>query len=181
MAAPRLIIVCGVPGSGKSTLARHMVDRWGGVSFASEAFAASLGAAARSASGDLTAEAIAHAYAAMAEAVTGALSGSDLVLAIGSFRSELQRRRFREVAAKAGAAATTLRILTSAPVAAERIRLRMASGERGPTENSIRQIDAELNRATDIDITLANDGPIEDFLRRADSLVQSLVEMRRPR
>jgi predicted kinase len=62
---PRLIIVCGVPGSGKSTFALHAADRWGAVRFASETFAEQLGAAARTASGDLSKEAIVHAYSVM--------------------------------------------------------------------------------------------------------------------
>ena len=67
MGRHRLIIVCGIPGAGKSTLAHRAVERWAAVSFASETFAEELGAAARTASGDLSKEAIAHAYAAMAD------------------------------------------------------------------------------------------------------------------
>src|ERR1700687_1717991 len=92
------IIVCGVPGAGKSTLARHVVDRWGAVSFASETFAAELGGAGRTSSGDLTKQAIVHAYAAMGAAVTASLAAGALVLAVGSFRTEDQRRRFRDIA-----------------------------------------------------------------------------------
>jgi len=76
MRKPRLIIVCGVPGSGKSTFALHVADRWGAVRFASETFAEELGAAARTASGDLSKEAIAHAYGAMAAAVRESLATS---------------------------------------------------------------------------------------------------------
>src|SRR5215510_7688424 len=99
------LIVCGIPGAGKSTLARRAVDRWNAVSFASETFAEALGAAARTASGDLTQEAILHAYTAMAAAVEDALSRYRLVIAVGSFRSEEQRRRFRDIATSAGASA----------------------------------------------------------------------------
>src|SRR5215470_2453457 len=96
----RLLIVCGIPGAGKSTLARRAVERWGAVSFASEFFADALGAAARTASGDLSREAIVHAYSAMADAVAESLSRHlsphlsphGLVVAVGSFRSEEQRR-----------------------------------------------------------------------------------------
>jgi hypothetical protein len=82
MARPRLIIVCGVPGSGKSTFALHAAHRWGAISFASETFADALGAAARTASGDLRKEAIVHAYSAMAAAVADALSRRGLVIAV---------------------------------------------------------------------------------------------------
>jgi predicted kinase len=91
----RLIIVCGIPGSGKSTFAIRVADRWGAVKFASETFAEQLGAAARTASGDLTKEAITHAYSAMGAAVADALATNKLVIAVGSFRSEEQRSRFR--------------------------------------------------------------------------------------
>src|SRR5438105_122856 len=111
MARPRLIIVCGVPGSGKSTFALHVADRWGAVRFASETFAEELGASARTASGDLSKEAIVHAYAAMGAAVADALAANKVVVAVGSFRAEEQRRRFREIAASFGAAVTTLRIV----------------------------------------------------------------------
>jgi predicted kinase len=175
MARPRLIIVCGVPGSGKSTFALHVADRWGAVRFASEAFAEQLGAAARTASGDLTKEAIVHAYAAMGAAVTAALTTNKLVVAVGSFRSEEQRRRFRDIANSAGASATMLRIICPVETAAKRIRARLALGERGPTEKAIVQIDAELSRASDIDILLSNDSCLEDFHRQIDSVVQPLV------
>jgi predicted kinase len=175
MNAPRLIIVCGVPGSGKSTFAHHAAARFGARSFASEAFAAELGAAARNASGDLSGAAIAHAYAAMAEAVGGALANSGLVVAVGSFRALDQRKRFRAVAAAHGADVTTLRIVCPVTTAAQRVRSRIALGERGPTERAIRQIDLELNRAGDIDVSLTNERSIEEFLRAGDALIQSLI------
>src|SRR3954454_3653310 len=102
MRRPRLIILCGVPGAGKSTFALRVSDRWEGISFASETFANELGAAARSASGDLSKEAISHAYSAMGCAVADALVTKTLVLAVGSFRGEEQRRRFRDIAGSAG-------------------------------------------------------------------------------
>src|SRR5262249_51242898 len=142
MARPRLIIVCGVPGSGKSTFALHAADRWGAISFASETFADALGAAARTASGDLSKEAIVHAYSAMAAAVADALSRHRLVIAVGSFRSEEQRGRFQDIATSAGASVTTLRILCPIETAAQRVHSRLSSGERGPTADAMRQIDA---------------------------------------
>jgi predicted kinase len=175
MGIPRLMIVCGVPGAGKSTLALHAVDRWGAVSFASETFADELGAAGRTASGDLTGEAIAHAYAAMGAAVTSALATSKLVLSVGSFRAEEQRRRFRAIATTAGAAVTTLRIASPVDTAAKRVRMRIARGERGPTETTIDRIDADLSRASDIDAVMTNDASIEHFYRRADAMMEFLV------
>ena len=170
----RLLIVCGIPGAGKSTLARRAVERWGAVSFASETFAETLGAAARTASGDLSKEAIAHAYSAMASAVANALPRHWLVIAVGSFRSQDQRRRLREVATSAGASLTTLRILCPIETAAQRVRARLASGERGPTADAMRQIDAELNRAREIDVLVANDSSLEHFHRQVDALLQAL-------
>jgi predicted kinase len=175
MGKARLIIVCGVPGSGKSTFASRAADQWGAVRFASETFAEQLGAAARNAAGDLTKAAIAHAYAAMAAAVADALAANKLVVTVGSFRSEEQRRRFRGIAERSGATATTLRIVCPVETAAERIRLRRGLGERGPTEKAILQIDAELNRASDIDMVLANASSIDDFHRQIDAVVQPLV------
>jgi predicted kinase len=134
----RLLIVCGIPGAGKSTLAHRAVDRWNAVSFASETFAEALGAAARTASGDLSKEAIVHAYGAMAAAVADALSRYRLVIAVGSFRSEEQRRRFRDTATSACASVTILRILCPVETAAQRVRSRLASGERGPTADAMR-------------------------------------------
>jgi hypothetical protein len=175
MGRHRLIIVCGVPGSGKSTLALHVTDRWGAVSYASETFAEELGDAARTPSGDLTKQAIVHAYAAMGAAVTASLAASKLVLAVGSFRGEEQRRRFRDIARSSGAIATTLRIACPVATAAERVRSRIAHGERGPTEKSIHQIDAELSRANDIDVVLTNDTSIEHFHRRIDAMMELLA------
>jgi predicted kinase len=175
MGRQHLIIVCGVPGSGKSTLARHMVDRWGAVSFASETFADELGAAGRTSSGDLTKQAIVHAYSAMGAAVTASLAAGKLVIAVGSFRAEEQRRRFRDIARRTGASVTTLRIVSPVETAAKRVRLRIALGERGPTEKAIRQIDAELSRASDIDVVLTNDASIEHFHRRVDTMIEALV------
>jgi predicted kinase len=174
MRRQRLIIVCGIPGSGKSTLALRAVERWQAVSFASETFADVLGAAARTASGDLSKEAIAHAYSAMGAAVTDSLSINRLVVAVGSFRAEEQRRRFRDIATSAGASVTTLRIVCSIETAAKRVRSRLAFGERGPTANAMLQIDAELNRASDIDVVLTNDSSIEHFHRQVDAMIQAL-------
>lgn len=173
---PHLFVVCGVPGSGKSTLASHLMTRWGAAAFASETFAAELGAAARSTSGDLTKEAIAHAYAAMERAAGGALKQKDLVVAVGSFRSVEQRRRFREVAKLAGAEVTVLRVATAVEMAAERVRLRLATGERGPDPITIQQIDDQIKGSSDIDVVLANEASIEEFHQRIDMLVQSALQ-----
>ena len=174
MEKPRLIIVCGVPGSGKSTLGLHVVDRWGGVSFASENFADKLGASARTASGDLSKQAIAHAYTAMGAAVADSLAKSKLIVAVGSFRAEEQRRRFQAIAVSNGASVTTIRIGCPVETAAQRVRSRIALGERGPSEEVIRQIDKELNRANEIDAVLTNDRSIEHFHQQIDAMIQSL-------
>jgi len=174
MGRPCLIIVCGVPGSGKSTFALRAVGRWQAVSFASETFADKLGPTARTVSGDLSKEAIAHAYSAMGSAVTASLATSRLVVAVGSFRAEEQRRRFRDIARSRGASVTTLRVACPVEVAAERVRARIALGERGPTETAIRQIDGILSRAGDIDIVLTNDKSIEHFHRLADVMIERL-------
>jgi|HubBroStandDraft_6_1064221.scaffolds.fasta_scaffold74289_2 predicted kinase len=174
MGRPCLIIVCGVPGSGKSTFALHVADRWGGLRFASETFAEELGAAARTTSGDLSKEAIAHAYSAMAAAVRASLATDKLVVAVGSFRSEEQRKRFRDIATSLGASVMTLRIVCPVETAAMRVRSRRVLGERGPSETAISQIDAELNRARDIEITLTNASSVEHFYRKADAVIEVL-------
>jgi predicted kinase len=174
MGRPCLIIVCGVPGSGKSTFALHVADRWGALSFASETFAEELGAAARTTSGDLSKEAIAHAYSAMAAAVRASLATDKLVVAVGSFRSEEQRKRFRDIATSLGASVMTLRIVCPVETAAMRVRSRRVLGERGPSETAISQIDAELNRARDIEITLTNASSVEHFYRKADAVIEVL-------
>jgi predicted kinase len=174
MARPCLIIVCGVPGSGKSTFALRLTNRWGALAFASEIFAEELGAAARSASGDLSEDAIVHAYSAMAAAVRDSLATQRLVVAVGSFRSQEQRRRFREIATSSGAIVMTFRIVCPIETAANRIHLRRTSGERGPSEAAIRQIDVELDRASDIDIALTNASSIEHFNQRIDAVFQLL-------
>jgi predicted kinase len=170
----RLIIVCGVPGAGKSTLARHAVDRWNAVIFASESFASELGPVARNASGDLTPEAIAHAYSAMAMAAKRALQASTLVLTIGSFRAQEHRRRFRDMATGIGAQVTIVRISCSAEIAADRVLARRAEGENGPNEAAIRHISAELDRADDVELIISNDGSIELLCKRADALMADL-------
>ena len=171
---PCLVIVCGVPGSGKSTFALHVADRWGATKFASETFAEELGTAARTLSGDLSKEAIAHAYSAMGAAVRHSLETNKLVVAVGTFRSEEQRGRFRDIATNSGASAMTLRVVCPIEIAANRVRSRFASGERGPNETAIRQIDAELNRASDVDIVFANESSVEHFHRRIDAAIQVL-------
>ena len=175
MARHHLLIVCGVPGAGKSTLAHRAAERWGAVSFASETFADELGPAGRTSSGDLTKQAILHAYSAMGAAVTASLATSKLVLAVGSFRAGDQRRRFRDIARDIGARATTLRIASPVETAATRVQSRLASGERGPTADAIRQIDAALSGAGDIDVVLSNDTSIEHFHRRVDAMMEFLV------
>jgi predicted kinase len=174
MGRPHLIIICGVPGSGKSTFALRAADRWGAVRFASETFAEELGAAARSASGDLSKQAIEHAYAAMGAAATDALANNRLTVVVGSFRSEELRRRFRDIAKNVGANATTLRIVCSAETAAERIRARLESGERGPTQETIFQIGAELDQASDIEIALTNNLSLECFYQKVDAVMHIL-------
>jgi predicted kinase len=175
MEKSRLIIVCGVPGSGKSTFAHHAAERWGAARFASETFAEQLGASARTVSGDLSREAIAHAYSAMGAAAMDSLGTHKLVVAVGSFRSEGQRRRFRDIAAASSATAVTVRIVCPVATAAERVRARIALGERGPTESAIRQIDTELNRAADIDLALTNDSSLESFQQRIDAVLETLT------
>ena len=174
MGRKHLIIVCGVPGAGKSTFALHVADRWGAVRFASETFAEELGAAARTASGDLSKEAIVHAYSAMGSTVMDTLATNKLVVAVGSFRSQEQRNRFRDIAKWSNAGVITLRIVCPIETAAKRIRSRLASGERGPSEKAIRQIEAELNRASDFDSVLTNDSSVEYFHQRVDEWIQVL-------
>jgi predicted kinase len=174
MERQHLIIVCGVPGAGKSTFALRAVERWKAVSFASETFADELGAAARTAFGDLSKEAILYAYSAMAAAVIEALATEKLVIAVGSFRAKDQRSRFRDIARSAGASVTTLRIGCPVETAAQRVRSRIALGERGPSEKAIRQIDDILNQAGEIDAVLTNDGSIEHFHQQIDTMIRSL-------
>jgi predicted kinase len=110
----------------------------------------------------------------MGSAVRASLATNQLVVAVGSFRSEEQRRRFREIATGSGASVTTVRLVCSVETAAKRIRSRRAIGERGPNEKAILQIDAELNRASDIDMVLTNDSSLEEFRRRIDALIPGL-------
>jgi predicted kinase len=170
-----LIIVCGVPGAGKSSFALHAVKRWDAICFASETFAETLGPVARGPSGDLTPEAIMYAYPAMGAAVENALSRDGLVVAVGSFRSEEQRSRFRVIAKSYNASVTTLRVVCPVEIAAKRIHARLALGERGPDEKAIRKIADGLNGADDIDLVLSNDSSIDDFYRRIDAVVEPLI------
>ena len=172
----RLIIVCGVPGSGKSTFAIRAAERWGAAKFASEIFAEELGPAARTASGDLSNEAIAHAYSEMGAAVRKSFQTHRLVVAVGSFRAELQRARFREIATSSGASATTVRIICPVEISAQRIRSRLAFGERGPTEKAIVQIEDQLNRACDIDLVVHNDSSVAQFHQQVDSIFEVLLD-----
>jgi len=174
MPKAHLIIVSGIPGAGKSTFALRAADRWGAASFASETFANDLGANARAASGDLSKQAISHAYSAMGAGVSGALASNKLVVAVGSFRSEEQRVRFREIARRAGANATTIRITCSLATAAQRIHARRAAGEPGPSADAIHQIAAALDLAHDIDLVLTNDASVEAFHRRIDAVLDNL-------
>ena len=156
-------------------MALRAVDRWGAAYFASESFADELGAAARTPAGDLTEQAIVHAYSAMGAAVAASFAAKKLVLAVGSFRAERQRGRFRDIASCAGASVTTLRIVCTIETAARRVQSQIACGERGPTESAIQKIDAELSRASDIDLVLTNDSSIEHFYRQADTAIERLV------
>jgi predicted kinase len=106
----------------------------------------------------------------MGAAVAEALATNKLVVAVGSFRSEEQRGCFRDIAKGSGANVTMLRIVCPTETA-KRIRSRLALGERGPDEKAILQIDAELNRASDIDIVLTNDSSVEDFHQQIDALI----------
>jgi predicted kinase len=170
------MVLCGVPGAGKSTLAHHLAERWGAAGFASEHFADQLGAAARTPSGDLSKQAIAHAYAAMGAAATQALANRRLVVTVGSFRAASQRRTYRELASSTGASAVIVRVLCPVETAAERVRLRRAQGERGPGAEAIRAIDDELSAADDIDAALSNDTTIDHLCRRADAVMEALME-----
>ena len=81
----RLIIVRGVLVQENPHLPFARSSDGGGHSFASATFRSDkLGAAARTASGDLSKQAIAHAYTAMGAAVADFLAKSKLVVAVGS-------------------------------------------------------------------------------------------------
>ena len=69
---------------------------------------------------------------------------------------------------------TTLRIVCSAKTAAERIRARLAFGERGPTQETIFQIGAELDQASDIEIVLTNNLSLERFYKKVDAIMHIL-------
>jgi predicted kinase len=110
----------------------------------------------------------------MGAAVSGSLAANKLVVAVGSFRAEEQRRRFRDIATSSAATATTVRVVCAVETAAKRVRSRRAIGERGPDEKAIVQIDAELNQAKDIDVVLTNDRSVDEFHRQIDALIQAL-------
>src|SRR5260221_12677220 len=110
----------------------------------------------------------------MEAAAVESINQSKLVLAVGSFRAEEKRTRFRELAVASGVSAITVRVTCPVAMAAERVRSRIALGERGPGEEAIRQIDAELNRASGIDAVLINDASIAGLHRQVDLLVQVL-------
>jgi predicted ABC-type ATPase len=111
----------------------------------------------------------------MGDAVAASLATNKLVLAVGSFRAPDQRRRFRDIAELAKVHATAMRISCPSDKAASRVRARIALGGHGPTERAIRRIDAELDEASDIDIVIANDATIDQFLQRADSVLGNCV------
>jgi predicted kinase len=165
---PRLIILCGVPGAGKSTLAEHLRSRWGAVVFASENCAAELASGGRGPSGDLTVEAIEHAYSAMIGAASRFLLPGNLVVVVGSFRSERQRNGFRRIARILGAEVMTLRVACSAEMAAHRVHVR---GESGPNIAKIKEIERALNSASDVEATVENETTKEDLQRSADVLL----------
>jgi hypothetical protein len=110
----------------------------------------------------------------MGSAVKEALATDKLVVAVGSFRSEEQRRRFRDIGISSVASVTTVRILCSVETASRRIRSRRAIGERGPNKEAILQIDAALDRANDIDKILTNESSVEEFHGNIDALIQAL-------
>lgn len=165
------MIICGVPGAGKSTLAHYAVHRWKAVSHASESFTSQLGPAARDSAGDLTPEAIEYAYRAMSTSVEASLNGNRLVFAVGSFRSQNQRQRFRQIGILSGARVTTVRIDCPVETAAQRVRARRAEGENGPDEETIRRIAIELDRANDFDIIIRNDASIQVLWERGDAMI----------
>jgi predicted kinase len=169
------MIVCGAPGAGKSTFARRLVDEWGAMSYASETFTEALGPVARTPTGDLSKEALEHAYFAMEETVTAALANHGLVVAVGAFRSIIQRRRFRDVALRLLTAAPTVRIACPVDMAAERVLARRVRGDNGPTEDIIRQIDRELASASDIDFVVPNSTSIEQLHKQADALMKAML------
>ena len=114
----------------------------------------------------------------MGAAVRHSLAIDKLVVAVGSFRFEEQRRRLRDIATSSGASVTTVRIVCSVETAAKRVRSRRAIGEQGPNEKAILQIDVELNRASDIDMVLTNDSSVEEFGRQIDALIRVLNGVR---
>ena len=127
---------------------------------------------ARDSAGDLTQQAIAYAYTAMATAVKTSLSVNPLVLAVGSFRSEDQRRQFREIGTLVDARVITVRITCPAEMAARRVGARRADGENGPDEKAIRRISAEeWTERNDIDINIRNEASIEALQKSADALI----------
>ncbi len=174
MRAPQLLILCGVPGAGKSTLACHLTKLWRFSAFASETFANELGSVARTAAGDLSEAGKTYAYSRMAALAAAGLADKKAAVVIGTFRSDIQRRRFRDIAARTAAAVLTIRIACPVQLAAERVASRSAHGERGPPLEVIQEIDAELERATDIDETLVNDTSLERLYDGADAILRSL-------
>jgi hypothetical protein len=69
---------------------------------------------------------------------------------------------------------STLRIVCSAETAAERIRARLAFGERGPTQETVFQIGVELDQASDVEIMLTNDSSLECFEQKVDAVMHIL-------
>jgi predicted kinase len=134
-----------------------------------------LGPHARNSAGDLSDKAIEYAYDTMEREVAKALTKFNLVLAVGSFRSERRRNRFRGVGEQRGAGVIILRVACSGSIAAQRVLARLAHGEEGPDRAAIDRIESELARATDIDIVLHNESSIDEFRQRTDELMTSVL------
>jgi hypothetical protein len=55
------------------------------------------------------------------------------------------------------------------------VRARIALGEHGPTEGTLRGIDTELSHAADIDLEIRNEAALERLHESADAAMRALA------
>lgn len=129
---PWLVLTCGLSGSGKSLVAEALAERLGGIRLRSDVERKRLAGLAPTARGgrDLyTADAGVRTYARLQHLAAGALAaGVPVVVDAASLRRS-EREAMQAVAAAAGAGFRLLLCEAPAPVLAQRVKSRLATGQ----------------------------------------------------
>ncbi len=177
---PRLILVGGLPGTGKSTLAGRLADELHAVVLRSDRIrkenqhlAPESPAAADWLTGIYRPETTAETYGTLLHRSRELLCVGETVVLDASWRDEQWRCKARQLASECSSLITELRCEAPAPVAVERLRRRIGTGDPSDADIAIARQMAQSFAAWPESVTIDTGASLERSIEKSRTAIGS--------